>query len=95
MAGRRPPAPGEVVINEGAAEAGHLRVGDYTTVETPNPVPVPIVGIATFGGAAGVGKETFVAFSLPDAERYIAHRAGEVSQILVRGDPGVNQPTLA
>src|SRR5262245_55773661 len=33
--GRPPQAPEEVVINRGAAEDGHLAVGDTTTVATP------------------------------------------------------------
>ena len=47
--GRPPAGPGEVVIDRGVAKKGHFVAGDTTTVETPEPVPVRIVGIATFG----------------------------------------------
>ena len=47
--GRAPRAGDEVVINRGAAEEGHLGVGDRTIVQTPRPIDVTIVGIATFG----------------------------------------------
>ncbi len=93
--GHPPAGPGEVVINKGAADSGHLRLGQYTTIETPDSIRVRIVGIATFGTAAGVGKTTFVAFTLSDAERYIAGRAGQVTQILVRAKPDIDQTSLA
>src|SRR5918995_799404 len=57
--GRAPRADDEVVINEGAADNGDLRVGDTTTVQTPEPVQVEIVGIATFGSSDGLGQVTF------------------------------------
>src|SRR5437660_8006285 len=47
--GRAPEADDEVVVNRGAAEKGNLRVGDRTLAQTPDPVPVRIVGIADFG----------------------------------------------
>ena len=43
--GRAPAGPGEVVVNRGAAEAGDLAVGDTTTLLTPEPHEVTIVGI--------------------------------------------------
>ena len=52
--GRTPRADNEVVINRSAADDGKLKIGDTTTVQTPEPVPVTIVGISTFGdGHAG------------------------------------------
>src|SRR6266568_3509638 len=61
--GRVPAADDEVVLNRGAAKAGGLRVGDVTTVQTPDPVRVRIVGIATWGSADGFGKATYTAFT--------------------------------
>ena len=37
---------GEVVVNRGTAEDGDLRLGDTTTLLTPEPVTVTVVGIA-------------------------------------------------
>src|SRR5262249_17601989 len=65
--GRAPQTPNEVVINKKAAADGHLTVGSKTTVQTPDPVPVTVVGIATFGDASGFGGETFTAFNLAGA----------------------------
>src|SRR6266536_2971934 len=70
-AGRAPQGLHEVVINEGAARAGHLRIGSATTVLVPAPVRVRVVGLATFGQAPGFGGATYVALSYPQANRYL------------------------
>src|SRR5205807_10218317 len=57
--GRAPEADDEVVINRGAATSGHLHVGDTTTLLTPSPRSVRIVGLTTFGTADGFGPSTF------------------------------------
>jgi putative ABC transport system permease protein len=92
--GRRPQGSDEVVINRGAAAAGDLRVGDVTTVQTPEPVTVRIVGIATFGSADGLGQVTYAAFSLDAAQRLVFQRPGEITSILVKGDDGLGQSEL-
>jgi putative ABC transport system permease protein len=94
VAGRAPRAPGEVVINRGAADAGDLHVGDTTTVQTPDPVPVRIVGLATFGDADGLGATTWTAFTLADAQAHVTHDADHVSAVLVKAKPGVASATL-
>jgi putative ABC transport system permease protein len=92
--GRPPQADDEVVINRGAAKAGHLSIGDTTTVQTPAPVTVRIVGIATYGSADGEGQTTFTAFTLPAAQRYLANGNDRASSVVVRGEPGVTQDAL-
>src|SRR5438874_1126214 len=67
--GRAPQAADEVVINRGAANDGDLHIGDRTTVRTPDPVSVRIVGIATFGSEDGFGRATFTAFTLAAAQQ--------------------------
>jgi len=93
-AGRAPRAPGEVVLNRGAAEAGGLRVGDETVVETPEPVRVRVVGLATFAGEGGFGESTYAAFTLDEAQRLLAGGPGRVSEIRVAARPGVSQEAL-
>jgi putative ABC transport system permease protein len=93
--GRAPRTDDEVVVNQGAADLGDLHVGDHTVVQTPEPVPVTIVGIATFGDEPGLGGVTFTAFTLEGAQQHLLHRADAVSDILVRGDDGVSQSALA
>ncbi|HWV85461.1 MAG TPA: FtsX-like permease family protein [Capillimicrobium sp.] len=93
-AGRAPRAPGEAVLNRGAAEAGGLRIGDETVVETPEPVRVRVVGLATFAGEDGFGESTYAAFTLDEAQRLLAGGAGRVSEIRVAAGPGVSQEEL-
>jgi putative ABC transport system permease protein len=92
--GRSPRGANEVVINRGAAEDGHLRVGDTVTVLVPEPVRVRIVGIATFGSADGFGPSTFTAFTLTAAQRHLASSPDRVSSIAVKADAGVSQDEL-
>ncbi|HJV08273.1 MAG TPA: ABC transporter permease, partial [Acidimicrobiales bacterium] len=93
--GRAPATPDEVVLNRGAAEAGKLKVGDTAIVQTPEPVTVTIVGIATFGSEDGLGQVTFTAFTLEGAETHVSKRPGMASSIVVRAQPGVTQEVLA
>ena len=91
--GRAPRSADEVVINRGAATSGHLRVGDVTTVETPQPIRARIVGLADFGTAPGFGQATFTAFTLQAAEKYLT-QPGKISEVLVAAAPGISQPEL-
>jgi len=103
VAGHAPRAGDEVVINRGAARTGHLALGMTTTLLTPQPLRVHIVGISTFGTADGFGPGTFTGMTL-DAAR--AHLAGpvrpkgpgapaELTEILVKASPGVPDQELA
>ncbi|WP_024761411.1 ABC transporter permease [Streptomyces exfoliatus] len=92
--GRTPHAPGEAVVNRGAAKAAGLRVGDTTVLRTPDPVRVTVVGLATFGGADGMGQVTWAGLTRADAERYLSARPGEATSIAVRAGPGVSQEEL-
>jgi putative ABC transport system permease protein len=93
--GRAPEAPGEVVVNRGAAEQGDLHVGDRTTVLTPAPVEVTIVGIATFGDDAdGLGPITYTAFTLAQATELFAQQPDTISAVLVAAEDGVTSETL-
>ena len=92
--GRAPHAPGEVVIDRGAAKKGGLHVGDTTTVLTPKPVTVKVVGIATFGKLDSLGPTTYTAFTLPQASELFAQRPDTISSVLVAADAGVSRETL-
>ena len=99
VAGHAPRADDEVVINRGAAKTGHLALGGTTTLLTPQPLRVHIVGIATFGTADGFGPGTFTGMTLHAAQQHLASSTGpgaaELSQILVRAAPGVPDAGLA
>jgi putative ABC transport system permease protein len=93
--GRAPEADNEVVVNEGAADDGDLQVGDRTTVLTPEPVDVTIVGTATFGDEPGLGGVTFTAFSLEGAMEHVTKDPDGVSGIAVKASDGVSEDELA
>jgi putative ABC transport system permease protein len=93
--GRAPATPDEVVINRGAARTAGLHPGDRATIATPRPVPVTVVGIATFQDADGFGGSSYTGFTLEGAERHLVKRHGQVTSILVAGAPGVSQDELA
>jgi putative ABC transport system permease protein len=94
-AGRAPAAPGEVVIDRASAEEGDLAVGDATVLRTPDPLDVTVVGLATFGGAAGRGSDTYAALATGVAERVLLPEPGRASAIAVAAEPGVGQAELA
>jgi putative ABC transport system permease protein len=92
--GRAPVTDDEVVINRGAAKAGHLHVGDTTTVQTPQSVRVTIVGLATFGDVDGFGTTTYTAFTLHGAQMHLLGDAGQINSISIQAAPGVSQAQL-
>ncbi|MGW3117566.1 ABC transporter permease [Streptomyces sp. NPDC001107] len=92
--GRVPQHSGEVVVNRGAAKKGNLKIGDTTTLRTPDPVKVTIVGLATFGGEDGMAQVTFTGMTRADAEKYLTARPGEAASIKVRAGPGVSEKEL-
>jgi putative ABC transport system permease protein len=93
--GRAPEGDDEVVVNRATLDDGDLALGDTTTLLTPEPVDVTIVGVSTFGDEDGLGGVTFTAFALDDAMAHIAKSADGVSSIAVRADDGVSQDELA
>ena len=94
--GRAPEGPGEVVIDKASADGGDLGVGDATTIRTPEPVDVTVVGIATFGdaGADSAGPQTYAAFTTEFAQQVLLPEPGRISDVLVVADDGVTQQGL-
>ncbi len=92
--GRTPQAIDEVVVNRGAAKAGNLHVGDTTTLLTPDPVPITIVGLSTFGDADSASGSTFTAFTLEGAQRQVLHQPDKITRVAVAAQPGVSQDQL-
>lgn len=91
--GRAPAAADEVVLDVSSAERGALAVGDRTTVRTPTPVEVTVVGTATFGGLDGMNGATYVG-THPDLAAQILDRPGQVSAFLLRAEPGTSDEAL-
>ncbi|MFJ3670733.1 ABC transporter permease [Streptomyces sp. NPDC090106] len=92
--GRAPARSGEVVIDKGTAARGGLTLGDTTTLRTPDPVRVTVVGLATFGGEDGMAQVTFTGMTRADAEKYLTARPGEAASVRVRAASGVSQQEL-
>lgn len=92
--GRAPERSGEVVVNRGAAGSGGLAVGDTTTLLTPEPVSVTVVGVATFGAADGMGEVSYAGLTTADAERLLAGGPGRADSLRLRAAPGVGQDAL-
>ena len=93
--GHPPTTAGEVVIDRGSAKSGGFEVGDETTVLTPSPVEVVIVGVASFGNSDSVGGSTFAWFTADEAQRLYAGGPPKATEILVAGEDGTTQPELA
>lgn len=55
---------------------------------------ITVVGLATFGGADGMGQVTWTGLTRADAEKYLTARPGEATSIAVRAGPGVSQDEL-
>jgi putative ABC transport system permease protein len=92
--GRAPEAPAEVVIDKASADKGDLGVGDTTTIRTPQPIEVTVVGVATFGDADSAGPQTYAAFTTDFAQENLLPEPGQVSHVLVAADDGVSQQAL-
>jgi putative ABC transport system permease protein len=92
--GRAPRRAGEAVINRGAADAGDLEIGDTTVLQTPEPLEIRIVGLASFGSEAGFGSVTFAGLTLQSAQQDVTKAPGAVTSILARAEPGVSEHEL-
>ena len=77
--GRAPEADDEVVINRVAARSGDLSIGDTTTLLTPQPEQVRVVGITTFGTADGFGSSTFTGMTMNAARRLLTDNPKQIT----------------
>ena len=93
--GRAPSRVGEVVIDQGSATTGKLAVGDHTTVRTPEPTEVTVVGIATFGDAETMGGATYTLFTTDQARSLLLPGRDEVTAIVASAADGVSPSELS
>jgi putative ABC transport system permease protein len=93
--GRAPLADGEVVIDRASARAGNLDVGSITTIRTPHPTTVTVVGIATFGAADSQGPTTQVLFDTDTAQRLLVGEPDRATTLRLAATPGVDHDELA
>lgn len=92
--GRAPRGAGEIVIDQGTAKAGKLRVGSTTTVLAPGSVPVEVVGIAAVDDVESLGGATFTFFAPDVARTILLGGRDEASAIVISAEDGVDPATL-
>jgi len=93
--GRAPERSGEAVVDRNTLERGDLALGDTTTLLTPEPFEVTIVGVATFGDEDGMAGVTYTGLTLEDAMAQVTGSPDGVSSIAVRAEEGVSPEELA
>ena len=89
------PAPGELVLDKGAADKGDFAIGDTVTVLTQTgPHSFPLVGIARFGSADSPGGATVAIFDLATAQEVLLGQPGELDAVMVDAAAGVDEVDL-
>lgn len=91
--GRAPHGPTEVVIDSESAAHGGLTVGARTTLRTPEPRPVTIVGVARLGDLPTIAGATYTWVDTATARAWFA-RPGEVSAIRIHAAEGADPARL-
>ncbi len=81
--GGPPLADEEVVIDRGSATSGDLHIGDRTTILTPDPVPVTIVGIASFGGDDSIGGSSYAGFTLATSQHLFVDDPDRITSVQI------------
>lgn len=92
--GTLPESTGQVVVDSATAADGDLQVGSSTTLLTPAPLPVTVVGIATFGDDADAGAAASTWMSDEDARVHLAGGQDLVSSIAVVAAAGEDPAVL-
>ena len=93
--GSRAPLAGEVVIDKGSADKGHLKIGDTITVLTQTgPHQFALVGTARFGSVDSPGGASVALFDLATAQQVLIGGADEVDAVMIHAAPGVTQEEL-
>ncbi len=91
--GRAPERAGEAVIDAKSASDGGIAVGDTATIRTPDPVEVTVVGLVGFGEKTSLAGATYVGLA-PDQAVELLGKAGQVSDVRVRGDGTTSDEAL-
>jgi putative ABC transport system permease protein len=86
--------PTQVVIDAGAADKGHLKVGESIDVATLGArKPYEITGIATFGDVDSLGGATMAIFDLTTAQN-VLHKQGVYDGISIEAKDGTSPSQL-
>lgn len=93
--GQPPASEGEVVIDRASAKRGGLGVGSSTVLRTPDPVPVTVVGLATFAGEDSQGPTTQTLFHTRVAQELLLGEPGQATSLRLAAAPDVDHDELA
>jgi putative ABC transport system permease protein len=94
--GGRPPQAGEVVIDQGSADAGDLRPGTTVTVLTQTgPHDFILVGTARFGSVDSPGGASVAIFDLATAQQVLLGGVDEIDAVMIDAELGVSESALA
>lgn len=89
------PKPGEVVIDQQAANKGGYHVDDVVGIQGVGPVrKMRLAGIVKFGSANGIGGATLAGFDLGTAQR-LFQKEGRLDSIQIKANSGVSPDRLA
>ena len=91
--GRAPEGPGEVAIDRDSARKAGLTVGETTTVRTPAPLELELVGTYTLGDNDALNGATSVSFETEVAAELMTE-PGQLSTIRLRAESGVSSELL-
>ena len=93
--GSTAPRSGEVVVDQGSADAGDLRVGDTITVLTQTgPHDFILVGTARFGSVDSPGGASVAIFDLATAQQVLLGGTDEIDAVMVDAEPGISEADL-
>ncbi|MEP7019110.1 MAG: FtsX-like permease family protein [Pseudonocardiales bacterium] len=92
--GRAPSAPGQVVINSGAAKKGHLSAGDRARIVLPNAGVVDVTVVGVYQSEVETGGYIGVLFSQQQALELFTD-GKHVGSLDIAADPGVSEKALA
>jgi putative ABC transport system permease protein len=93
--GAGPTGSGQVAIDQSAAEAYDLHIGDPVTVQTQGaPLNAKIVGIVTVGGSSNLAGAVLSVFAPATAQK-VTGKPGFYNQIDIQAAKGVSETTLA
>lgn len=92
--GRKPGAPGEVVLDETTATTGDLGVGDQVQIlASSGSETFDLVGVAKFGNSGSIGGATTALFQLEEAQRVLGAE-GKLDAIGIRAEEGVTEDEI-
>jgi len=88
--GKPPTAPGDVVMDKGAADTSNFRIGDRVRILTPaGSEEFRLSGIMKFGEADNALGSTAVGFTLATAQR-LNKQPGMIDSVVVKASSGVS-----